>query len=469
MSIRAAVLTLFLAPLALAQATYSTGFEPPAFTLGDVDGQNGWGHLSNSPTGGAIEVVPAGSPPMFGTQSLAIRTREDAFFGVANHLYSPTIDPAAGETGSTAGGVPVVNPQTHFSATLWYHTPPAPVISTRGDGRIAELNPSSKGSAPGDPANRYAQVRVFNNTNTLAGDVRVEIGWYISSGFTTAVVAHLDWNTWYRFDYLIELVDGTEGAEPNDRFTLTIHDLGGAQLGSACGSTWELGWKSGDFGGGTTPRAINGFDFWSVSGPDGSLAGHLDEMTMTAFTPATALSATIGGNTNVCAGGSTLLTANATVGAAVITGYTWGDASNATIGTNATLDATPGTYMVTVTDALCVSATSAPFTVSEYAPLSVAIGGGTTEPAALTANVSGGSGTIASYEWRNGSNAIVGTGATLQAGVGTYTVTVQDASCGTATSPAFAVAAAVPIPTASESVLLALIALLAASAAFRLR
>ena len=68
---------------AAAQATYITGFEPPTFVLGDVNGQDGWGHVSNSPTGGTIEPVPPGSPAMFGTQSLAIRTRETDFFGVS--------------------------------------------------------------------------------------------------------------------------------------------------------------------------------------------------------------------------------------------------------------------------------------------------------------------------------------------------------------------------------------------------
>ena len=360
---RGIVFTLLLsviAPAVLAQATYSTGFEPPEFVLGDVNGQNGWGHLSNSPTGGTIETVPAGSPPMFGAQSLAIRTRNVDFFGVANHLFSPLISPAAGETGSTAEGVPVSNPESHFSASLWFHTPPTPVVSTRSDGRFAELNPSSKGPLASHPANRYAQVRVFSDPG---GRVRVEIGWYISSGFTVATVGMLDWNAWYRFEYLIELVDGTNGAEPNDRFTLTIFDLAGNQVGTACGSTWELGWKSGDFGGGTTPRAINGFDFWSVSGPNGNLAGHLDEMTMTAFTGET-LAVSVAGSPTAPPGGTTTLSADVDGGGGTITAYEWRDADSNVVGTEETFDAPAGTYTVTVTDQLCSSATSAPFAVA---------------------------------------------------------------------------------------------------------
>lgn len=468
-----AVILLLLAP---SLSAYTTGFEPPDFVLGDVDGQNGWGHLSNSPTAGFIEPVPAGSAAMFGTQSLAIRTRNVDFFGVSNHLYSATIDPAAGETGSTAGGVAVSDPQSHFAASFWYRTPDVPVVSTRADGRIAELNPSSKGGAAGTPANRYAQVRIYNDAGGL---VRVEIGWYTSSTFTftTEVVGFLQWGEWYRLDFLIQLVDGLDGNAPNDRFNLTIFDEAGAQVGSACGSTWEAAYKTGSFGGGTTPRAIDGFDFWSVTGPNGTLVGYLDELTLSAFTPAQAvLGVTIGGNANVCFGATTTLTANATGGGGAITSYTWRDGANSIVGTNATLDAGPGTYTVTVTDSLCVTATSAPFQVTQSAALTVSISGehsvccGQTTP--LQANVSGGSGTVSGYAWRNAANQIVGTNATFDAIAGTYTVTVTDPSCGNATSAPFTVAAAAapaPVPTVSEAMLLLLAASIAYAALLRMR
>lgn len=473
MSFWRTAIVLFLAPILHAQATYSTGFEPPTFVLGDVNGQNGWGHLSNSPTGGVIEPVPAGSPPLFGTQSLAIRSRSQIYAGVTNHLFSPTIDPA-GETGSIIGSVPVADPKSHFSASLWFHTPPAPVISTRSDGRFAELNPSSKGPAPTDGAHRYAQVRLFNSTNTPGGLVRVEIGWYQAAGFTVATVAQLNWNEWYRFDYLIELVDGTNGAEPNDRFTLTIFDLAGNQLGTACGSTWELGWKSGTFDGSTAARAINGFDFASQSGPEGNLAGHLDEMAMSTF-DAAPLAVTVNGAASVCEGGTTTLSADTTGGAAPIASYTWRDATNAIVATTPTLTAGAGAFTLTVTDALCVSATSTPFAVTGLAPLAVSIGGNGSIPmggiATLTANVTGGSGTIASYVWRDALSNAVSTSSTFDAPAGTYTVTVTDQSCGSATSGAFAVvpASVAGVPTATEWGLALLLLGMTAIAFLRLR
>lgn len=261
-----------------AQTSYTTDFESPTFTLGNVNGQNGWGYLSNSPAKGIIEAAPAGSPVSFGAQSLAIRTNDVGFFGVQNQLYSALVDPA-GETGSTIGGVPVAAPYNHYIASFYYQAPATPVISTRVDGRFAELNPSSKNTPPTEPANRYAQIRVINDTNTAAGKVKFEIGWYSVSTatFTVATVAqNLNWGEWYRFDYRISLCDGLNGSSPNDTFRIIIQDLSGTNLGIAFGSTWESAWKTGSFGGGTTPRAINGFDFWTQTGPNNALVGYID-------------------------------------------------------------------------------------------------------------------------------------------------------------------------------------------------
>lgn len=346
------------------QATYSTGFENPPFVLGDVNGQEGWGHIDNSPTGGFIEPVPAASPAALGSQSLALRTRAAANFGVANHLFSPTISPAAGETGSTAVGV-VPNPNSRFLASLWYRTPDTPPISAYGDGRFAELDPSSKGSSPTDAANRYVVVRLINVGNSPAGIPRADLRWITSAGYTGATIAALAWGTWYRIDYTIDLVDGLDGAEPNDRVIVSIYNASGALLGSVCGSTWEIGYKTAayGFGGGTTPRAINGFDFWSLAVPNGTLVGHVDDLSMgTADSPA-ALQVAIGGTTSVCYGGTTTLTANVSGGSGSITSYMWLDANLAVVGTDAALVAPAGTYTVEVRDSECGVVTSAPVIV----------------------------------------------------------------------------------------------------------
>jgi hypothetical protein len=260
-----------------AQTTYSADFESPTFVLGNVQGQNGWGYLSNSPAKGIIEAAPAGSPASFGAQSLAIRTNDVGNFGVQNQLFSALVAPA-GETGSTIGGVLVPAPFNQYIATFYYQAPATPVISTRPDGRFAELNPSSKNTPPTEPANRYAQIRVINNTNTAAGLVNIEMAWTVSgTTFTTATVAqNLNWGQWYVFDYRISLCDGLNGVGPNDTFRIVVQDLSGTNLGIVFGSTWETGYKTGAFGGGTTPRAINGFDLWTQTGPNDALVGYID-------------------------------------------------------------------------------------------------------------------------------------------------------------------------------------------------
>ena len=271
--------TILIGQTINAQTSYTTGFESPQFTLGDVQGKNNWGYLSNSPTKGVIETLPAGSDPSFGAQALAIRTNNVDFFGVQNHLFSALVD-GAGETGSTLEGVPVAAPYNHFFATVYFQSPAAPVISTRADGRFAELNPSSKGTAADSPANRYAQIRVINNTNTAAGKIRIELGWYTLGATVfnvTTVADNLNWGTTYRLDYDIVFRDGLNAdGSPNDVFRISIYDLSNNLLGSAVGSTWETGYKTGGFGGGTTPRAVNGFDFWTQTGPNNALVGYID-------------------------------------------------------------------------------------------------------------------------------------------------------------------------------------------------
>lgn len=453
-----AVLLFLTASVLSAQPTYTTGFED--FILGDVQGQQGWGHLSNSPTGGEIVAAPVHS----GARSLRLFTRNAGFLGVASHVYSATVAPA-GEAGSTVDSLVVPDPESHFSASLWYRTPDAPVVSTRGDGRIAELNPSSKGPDSGDPTKRYAQVRIFNNGD---GRVRVEIGWYTSgsSAFSVAVVAFLDWGAWYRFDYLIHFVDGLNGSAPNDRFSLTVFDANGVQLGTACGSTWETAWKSDPtFGGGLTAQAVNGFDFWSQTGPTGTTVGYIDDFSISSFSAA-AFTVSITGATSVCPGATTTLSSSIAA-----TTYTWRNAANDVAATTPTFDAPAGTYTLTVTNALCESATSAPFTVTAQPSTQVTITGrGYVIDAAdrdlLTAEVTA---PVTSYTWRNAASAIVGTGATFSAPAGTYTVTVTG-SCGTVTSAPFPVTllATPTVPTAGEWGLLVLMVALAMAALVRM-
>jgi hypothetical protein len=465
------ILSVLLCGTLHGQSTYSTGFEPPDFVVGPVSNtspQDGWSHISNSPTGGRIVAAPVHS----GAQSLELFLRESDFIGVANHLFSRPLTDPAGETGSNVEGVVVADPENIFTASFWFRTPAAPLISSRSDGRIAELNPSSKGPDLDDPANRYAQVRVFNNTNTLAGLVRIEIFWYtgpVSSSNAIDVAAdNLAWGQWYRLDYTIELVDGlAPGGGPNDRFSLSVFDAGGTLLGTACGSTWEMGYKT-PFPGYPAPagpRAINGFDFWAQTTPEGVVVGHIDDLTMSTFTaPVAPLAVTVEGTANVCSGGTTTLTANVTGDNGGLVTYAWVDEDSNVVGTDPTLVAGGGTYTLTVTE-VCETATSAPFVVTEYPPLAVSING----ELRLIANPSGGTGVYTSCVWRNEANAIVATRPVCDPPApGTYTVNVTDSACGTATAQVTVGERAVEtIPTASEWGLFALAAMLGAVAMVR--
>lgn len=456
--------TLFLALSLLAalhvhaQSSYTTGFEPPAFAPGNVNGQGGWGHLSNSPTGGDIVLAPVHG----GIQSLAFKTRDRDFFGVASHLYSASLAAPAGESGSilTGTGGPVADPLSHFAASLWYRTPDAPVVSFNADGRVAELNPASRGPAPTDPVSRYVQVRTINS-----GDGRfiAQLGWYTTTGtfdFNRVNIATLNPGQWYRFDYLIHFVDGLNGTAPNDRVVVRIFDAGGALVGSACGFTWEAAWKSQPtFGSGLQPLAVNGFDFWAWANVNGTVVGHVDDFSMSSFDEP-ALGILVNGAANVCFGGTTLLSSILTGAAA---SFEWRDGTGALVATTPSFNAGAGTYTLTVTNSLCETATSAPLTITQNPQLQASISGRNfvsfpADLAPLTATASGGSGSYASFTWRNAQNDVVGTGPTFSAPAGTYTVTVTDATCGAATSPAFTVVAySTPtVPTAGEWGLLAL-------------
>ncbi|MCE3076504.1 Ig-like domain-containing protein [Chryseobacterium gwangjuense] len=133
------------------------------------------------------------------------------------------------------------------------------------------------------------------------------------------------------------------------------------------------------------------------------------------------------GNTSIsCHGGMSTLTANVSGGTGSYT-YLWSNGE-----TTASIQAGAGSYSVSVTDANSCNA-SASITVSEPEQLAVNIGntpilchGGMST---LTANASGGTGSY-TYLWSNGA-----TTPSIQAGAGSYSVSVTDAnSCNASAS-----------------------------------
>jgi hypothetical protein len=163
---------------------------------------------------------------------------------------------------------------------------------------------------------------------------------------------------------------------------------------------------------GTTSQSISGgAGTYTVTVSDGSCS-----TTRSVTVTSTSLNLTVSGNTSVCNGNTTALTASVAGNNA---SYQW---SNGVSGATITVGA--GTYTVTATKDGCtatrtVTVTSTALNASVSGNTSVCNGNTTT----LTA--SGGS----SYQWSNGVS-----GATVTVGAGTYTVTISDGSCSTTRS-----------------------------------
>ncbi|MGL3002157.1 hypothetical protein ACSVH9_16325, partial [Flavobacterium sp. RSSB_23] len=137
-----------------------------------------------------------------------------------------------------------------------------------------------------------------------------------------------------------------------------------------------------------------------------------------------------------CFGASTgSVTAGAVTGAVGTVAYSWKNASNTVVGTTATVDNLPaGTYTVTVSDSCSSESNSVTIGQPEAA---LALGAssktdascfGTSTGSVTAGAVTGAVGTV-TYSWKNASNTVVGTTASVSnLPAGTYTVTVSD-SC----------------------------------------
>lgn len=181
----------------------------------------------------------------------------------------------------------------------------------------------------------------------------------------------------------------------------------------------------------------------TITGPSGT-----DTETKTGFiTVHSNPTATVTGNANLCSGGSTLLTANATAGSGTITSYQWTrNNTNISGATSATFSANQtGTYRVVVTNSFGCSVTSSGFSVTAASNPTVNITGNsafcTGGNTLLTANATAGTGTVSTFQWRrNGTNISGATSSTFTATqAGTYTVVVTNSAGCTTTSANFSV------------------------------
>jgi hypothetical protein len=148
------------------------------------------------------------------------------------------------------------------------------------------------------------------------------------------------------------------------------------------------------------------------------------------------ISATIAGNSTVCFGSSTTLTATTTGGIAPYT-YSW-IKPNASTATTQSLQGGVGSYFVTITDASGCIATASK-TVTGVVSVTASITGNTSLcPAALTTLTAMGISGTAPYNFvwstgQTGTTANSTTGVSVTVGAGSYCVTVTDATGCTST------------------------------------
>src|SRR3990167_7822154 len=110
-----AVLGLF-AMSALADSAVAVDFEDPPYTLGTIDGQDGWSSLGAAGSGCAVydhAVSSSFGVPDFGLQSLRISNAvTSGCFG--DMTFSKSLTDEAGETDAQNGGMSDGTRQNHF-------------------------------------------------------------------------------------------------------------------------------------------------------------------------------------------------------------------------------------------------------------------------------------------------------------------------------------------------------------------
>ena len=205
-----------LLPLALAAAaslalaaparadSLAIGFEPPAYALGSIDGQDGWG--GSNPPGIAINpsIDQEVSAAAAHTGAQSFRMSSDYTSGAfGNQVFSPSLTDRAGEVSSVANGLAGGTVQQRFTATIWFRSATAGaqdshvVISPdRGDGaRMSWVQVSDNVVDPGD--GRQGLSVSFYDYRASAVDFVFQV-----------VATNLDRTQWHRIDLSMDFFEG---------------------------------------------------------------------------------------------------------------------------------------------------------------------------------------------------------------------------------------------------------------------
>ena len=108
-----------LAPTAAYGDSYTTAFEPPAFSPGDINTQSGWSKTNPAIDGDVFAHTPATDGLGLGAQSLRV-SNEVASLGLRNQIFSPSLVDAAGESGADGAGQAGGARQSRWEASLTF-------------------------------------------------------------------------------------------------------------------------------------------------------------------------------------------------------------------------------------------------------------------------------------------------------------------------------------------------------------
>ena len=264
----AAALAVGIAHTAEAAPTYTTDFS--TFTLGDVQGQQGWAYPGNSPTVGSIvnTTTTPNAPANIGPKALQLtETSNSALFGVANGVNAPRVTPIGEPGTSTAGGTAATGGNV-FVASFYYRTPDR--FNPSDSGVVIAFNPASSSSST--VATRYGFFGL--ETNSGSGYM-----FAIEPNFdlpTITVLDNVKPGTWYQVSEQLTFVPGLNiDGSPNDVFNATVTEAGTATTGSGTGVDWEDGYRSDPSFGTLRPLAVDTLDFLNRGGPVSANEGQI--------------------------------------------------------------------------------------------------------------------------------------------------------------------------------------------------
>ena len=188
----------------------SIGFEPPAYSPGSIDGQDGWGGQNPPPINPNIDQEVTTATPLTGSQSFRMSSvYTTGSFG--DQTFSPSLVDRAGEPGSIAGGFAGGTLRPRFVSTINFRSATGSpqdshvVISPdRGDGaRMSWIQVSDTATDPGLSVSFY-EYRVPAGSQVCDGGADGEGKCFVF----TVLATSLSRTAYHSIDVEMELYDG---------------------------------------------------------------------------------------------------------------------------------------------------------------------------------------------------------------------------------------------------------------------